>query len=89
MAVKAPPTAIPMARSTILPRLMNSRNSLISLFSTTSWTIGMWCLRVRRGDWEVVLELLEVFEEEELASEVEFWGIWLFWSLESLLILPL
>lgn len=28
MAVKAPPTAIPMARSTMLPRLINSRNSL-------------------------------------------------------------
>ncbi len=27
IAVKAPPTATPMARSTTLPRLMNSRNS--------------------------------------------------------------
>lgn len=30
MAVKAPPTATPMARSTTEPRLMNSLNSLIN-----------------------------------------------------------
>ncbi len=30
MAVKAPPTATPIARSTTEPRLMNSLNSLIN-----------------------------------------------------------
>lgn len=33
IAVKAPPTATPMARSMTLPRLMNSRNSLMNWLS--------------------------------------------------------
>ena len=43
MAVKAPPTATPTARSTTEPRLMNSINSLRKppLFSLTSFNLAL------------------------------------------------
>ncbi len=43
IVVSAPPTATPIARSMILPRLINSRNSFrkaLSAISVTAWTMG-------------------------------------------------